>query len=100
MPRFDVHQYSDEVPLILDVQADLLSDLNTRAVVPLLPHAQVKKEELPRLKPILKIKGKNFVMMTTDIGVIKVSDRGKFVENIEAQRQAIIEALDFLFQGF
>jgi toxin CcdB len=100
MPRFDVHQYSDEVPFILDVQADLLSDLKTRAVVPLLPYVQAKKEELPRLKPLLKIRGKNFVMMTTDIGVIRVSDRGKFVENIEAQRQAIIEALDFLFQGF
>ena len=100
MARFDVYQYSNDVPLVLDVQADLLADLKTRAVIPLLPYARAKKEELPRLKPVLKISGKNYVMITTDIGTINISDLGKLVENIESQRQVIIEAVDFLFQGF
>ena len=100
MARFDVYLYSKEVPLVLDVQADLLADLKTRAVIPLLPHAQAKKEALPRLKPVLRIKGKDYVMMTTDIGTIKVYDMGKLVENVESQRQVIVEAVDFLLQGF
>lgn len=100
MARFDVYQYSAEVPLLLDVQADLLAGLKTRAVVPLLPYAQAKKEELPRLKPVLKVRGKSYMMMTTDIGTVKVADLGKLIENIDSQRQLIIEAVDFLFQGF
>jgi toxin CcdB len=100
MARFDVYQYSEEVPLVLDVQADLLAGLKTRAVIPLLSHAQAEQEQLPRLKPVLRVKGRNYVMMTTDIGAIKVSELGKLVENLESQRQAIIEAVDFLLQGF
>ena len=35
MARFDVYEYkSINVPYVLDVQADLLSDLNTVVVVP------------------------------------------------------------------
>jgi toxin CcdB len=68
MARFDVYDYSHQVPLLLDVQADLLSDLKTPAVIPLPPYTQAKKEELPHLKPVLSVKGKNYVIMTTDIG--------------------------------
>jgi toxin CcdB len=100
MARFDVYQYSNAVPLVLDVQAKLLSDLKTRVVVPLLPYSQAKKEELPRLKPVLTVKGKEYVMMTTDIGTLKVSDLGKVIANLEEERYAIIGAIDFLFQGF
>lgn len=37
MARFDVYQNPDGQGALLDVQADLLSQLNTRVVVPLLP---------------------------------------------------------------
>ena len=100
MARFDVYQHTKRAPLILDLQADLLADLKTRAVVPLLAFAQAKDEKIPRLMPVLRIQGKSYMMMTPDIGSIKVSDLGKLVENIEPQRQSIIEAVDFLFQGF
>lgn len=100
MARFDVYQYSNAVPLVLDVQAGLLSDLKTRVVVPLLPYAKAKREELPRLKPVLTVKGKDYVMMTTDIGTLKLSDLGKLIDNLEGDRYTIVAALDFLFQGF
>jgi toxin CcdB len=100
MARFDVYQHTKRAPLILDLQPDLLADLKTRAVVPLLPFAQAKNDKVPRLMPVLKIQGKCYMMMTPDIGSIKVSELGKLVENIENQRQTIIGATDFLFQGF
>ena len=100
MARFDVYKYSAAVPFVVDVQADLLSDLKTRVVIPLLPHTQAKKEVLPRLKPVIKIHGKNYVLMTTDIGTLKISDLGTPSENIQEQRQTITEAIDFLMAGF
>jgi len=36
MTRFDIYKYeSKAAPLVIDVQADLLSDLNTGIVIPL-----------------------------------------------------------------
>lgn len=100
MARFDIYEHTSRVPFLLDLQADLLTDLKTRAVVPLLPYAQARKQEMSRLMPVLTVRGKRCVMMTQDISSVKVSELGKLVENIEPQRRAIIDAVDFLFQGF
>ncbi len=54
MARFDAYDYSSQsVPLVLDVQADLLVELQTRVVIPLVPETKAKKEALPRLKTVL-----------------------------------------------
>ena len=102
MARFDVYKCKSEaVPLVIDVQADLLSDLSTCAVLPLIPEKQAKKEVLPKLKPIIKIEGVNYVLMTTDIGVVARLSLGKYITNIENDyRQEVMEAINFLFQGF
>ncbi len=102
MARFDVYKYdSKAVPLVIDVQADLLSDLNTCAVIPLVPEKQAKKEFLEKLKPIIQIDGKNYVLMTTDMGTVTRASLGEHIVNVENEyRQEITEALDFLFQGF
>lgn len=102
MARFDVYSYpSKAAPLVVDVQADLLSDLNTRVVVPLVPESQAAREALPRLKPVLKIKGENYILMTTDVAALPVRSLGKRIANLEDEyREDIVGALDFLFQGF
>ncbi len=100
MARFDVYRYSETVPLVIDVQADLLSGLKTRAVIPLLAQAQAKQEHLPKLKPVIKVKGKNYVLMTTDIGTLRNSELKEPIDNLSDQRQTIVDAIDFLFQGF
>ena len=102
MARFDVYKYnSKSVPLVIDVQANLLSDLNTCTVIPLILESQAKKEAMVKLKPIIQIGGKSYVLITTDIGTITRSSLGERVTNIEADyRQEITEAIDFLFQGF
>lgn len=100
MAQFDVYPYSEAVPFVIDIQANLLSALKTRVVVPLLSQAQAKQEMLPKLKPVINVKGKNYILMTTDIGTLKVSNLKGPVDNVENQRQTIVDALDFLFQGF
>jgi toxin CcdB len=100
--RFDVYRYANKAaPLLVDVQADLLSDLASRVVVPLALAGKAGKEELPRLKPKIDIDGKAYILMTTDIGVVPVASLGKLAGNIENEHRYIITAaLDFLFQGF
>lgn len=100
MARFDVYKYSKNGPLVLDVQADLLASLKTRVVVPLLPYAEAKAEAVPRLKPVVTVKGKKHVLMVTDIGSVEVAKLGGVIDNIEGQRQEVTAALDFLMQGF
>jgi len=57
MARFDIFGYkSQKVPLVLDVQADLLHDLNTCVVVPLIPESLGKAETVPKLKSVLNIR--------------------------------------------
>jgi len=100
--RFDVYRFaSSDAPLVLDVQADLLSDLRSRVVIPLVPLETAKNEQLPRLKPVLEIDGQRYVMMTTDLAGLPVARLGPFVENVESKyRDDITNALDFLLVGF
>lgn len=102
MARFDVYEYdSPPVESVLDVQADLLSELDTCIVIPLVSEKAAKKEVLPRLKPVIEIKGRRYILMTTDIGTVTRSSLGERVSNIEDKyRHVVTEALDFLFQGF
>ena len=102
MARFDVHKMKEQadVPLVVDVQADFLEDLRTRMVIPLLPMADAKDEVAVRLKPVVNVAGEPFVLMTTDVSAIASSALGECVASIERQQQLVIDALDFLFQGF
>ena len=88
------------MPLVVDVQADFLQALRTHVVVPLLPLADAEDEIAPRLKPIIDVAGERYVLMTTDLGAVSKAILGERVGSIEDQRQVIVDALDFLFQGF
>jgi toxin CcdB len=103
MARFDVYQYSQPnspVLAVLDVQAHILSALATRMVIPLVPAALGRAEELPRLKPRIDVNGEPFILATTDMAAMKADALGPVIVNVEEQRQVIIDAIDFLLQGF
>jgi toxin CcdB len=102
MARFDVYRFgSKTAPLLLDVQSDILGDLNSRVVIPLVPVTRAASEELPRLKPRIAVGGKSYILMTTDLAALPKSRLGAWVTNIEgASRDDISNALDFLFFGF
>lgn len=102
MARFDVYQIDKEsVSHVLDVQADILGGLHSVVVIPLVPENVAKQEALERLKPVVDIKGKNFILMTTDIGVLPRTKLEKKVTNIgDEYHHIVMNAIDFLFQGF
>lgn len=102
MARFDVYRHDARTRnLVVDVQANLLADIATRVIVPLAPTNEKKAELLPRLKPIILVEAESFILLTTEISVVRTRSLGDFICNIEAtHRNDIIAALDFLFQGF
>ena len=104
MPQFDVYRNMDPTsrtnyPLLLDVQSDLLSALNTRAVVPLCPASAMKGRLLGNLMPVLLIEGKPFAMLTPQLAGIATRKLGPKAGQLADHRQAIIAALDFLIAG-
>ncbi|MEO1028484.1 MAG: CcdB family protein [Pseudomonadota bacterium] len=102
MARFDVYRFPKQsVPLVVDVQAEILDQLASRVVIPLVLVSLAREEALPRLKPILSIEGRDYLLMTTDISALPISRLGERVTNIEdPYRDEITKALDFLLTGF
>jgi toxin CcdB len=92
-------QTSPAVPFLLDIQHDLLSDLDTRVVVPLCPLTSLKGKPLRTLMPVLAIEGERFVMLTPQMAGIPKSELGVSVAQVEHYRFEIIAAIDFLLTG-
>lgn len=86
-------------PLLLDIQSDILSELETRVVIPLAPLEKVKGKIMNRLMPVLNIEGKVYVLYTAQIAGISKRELGALVGNLSAHRRDILGALDFLVTG-
>jgi toxin CcdB len=101
MPQFDVfgNPRSKAYPFLLDVQADLLSELATRVVVPLTPAAKLRRKPLTRLNPIVSIRGADHVALFQELAAIPEKALGEAVANVAARRTELVAALDLLFTG-
>mgnify|MGYP000937181107 FL=1 len=100
MARFDVYRFGHGVPYVLDVQADILGEMGSRVVIPLVNATAITNEAMPRLKPVLRFGDECYAMITTDIAAVPTSLLGERVANLQDQREAIVDAVDFLMQGF
>jgi toxin CcdB len=99
MAKFDVHCLGEHGHYVLDCQADLLSDLNTRLVVPLLPFDEAPKPA-SRLNPVFSIEGRRLVMVTQFAASVPVRELGPAIKSLASQREAVDAALDMLIIGF
>lgn len=99
MARFDVYPGQDEGVFLLDIQANILDSLNTRIVVPLM-RPQSAPTPAKRLNPTFMIEGEDVVMVTQFMAAVPVSILKKPVAWLEPQHLEIIDAVDFLMQGF
>lgn len=99
MARFDVYRHPDGNGYLLDVQTDLLSHLNTRIAVPLLP-ASIAPKPAQTLNPCFDIAGESVVMATQFMAAIPASLLRDPFTRLESRRDDIVAAIDFLMQGF
>ena len=99
MARFDIFENEAGAGYLLDVQSDLLSGLNTRVVVPLLPKSSAP---IPaqRLNPEFSVEGQELIMTTQFMSAVPEAELRSGVGNLAEQQDKISAALDMLFLGF
>lgn len=101
MAQFDVHKNprAGAYPLLLDVQADVLSQLSTRVVVPLMTLKRYGASPITRLNPIAKIRNTEYVLVFQELAAVPASALGNRVTSLEDRRDDVIAAVDLLFTG-
>lgn len=99
MARFDVYRDRNGPGLLLDCQANVLSILDTRFVVPLLP-PHVAPNPAGRLNPLFEIGGHPYVMATQFASAVAVRELGERVVSLIDRDTAIIGAIDMLLSGY
>jgi toxin CcdB len=86
-------------PLLLDIQANFLENLATRAVIPLTPQAASKNQKMDKLTPVVQVDGKHYIVLTPQLSAIAKKELGPVVADLSADRLDFIAALDFLITG-
>jgi toxin CcdB len=99
MARFDVYSPAGLSILLLDCQADVLSALDTRFVVPLMPSSR-KRPAFPRLNPVFTVNGGPLEMITQGAASVAVRSLGQPVASLASEQSAIMNALDMLLTGY
>ena len=86
-------------PLLLDIQANFLENLATRAVIPLTPLAASKNQKMGKLTPVVQVDGKHYIVLTPQLSAIAKKELGPVVADLSTDRLDFIAALDFLITG-
>ncbi len=99
MAQFDVYARRNGPGYVLDCQSNVLERLNTRFVVPLLPVGSAPGA-LGHLNPVFEIQGASFVLMPQNAATVPIRELVATVTSLEAQRYAVLNALDVLITGY
>lgn len=84
MARFDVYANRSGAGFLLDVQADLIAQLNTRVAVPLIP-LDLAPATADRLNPVFKVQGIDVSMVTQFIAAVSGSELTVPVATLHAE---------------
>jgi toxin CcdB len=100
MARLDVYRSPGKSGrfYVLDIQADLLADLATRVVVPLIQEGDIRKLAAD-LNPVFEIEGKRHVMLTQAIATVPRRELRQVVTSLDAQHHTVLRAIDVLLTG-
>ena len=101
MAQFDVYENLNEkskqnIPYLLDIQNDILKDLTTRVVIPLI----ITNKAINFLNPKFTINQIDVILSTAELASIPMEILGNKVCSLKDRREEIIGAVDFLVTGF
>jgi toxin CcdB len=101
MAQFDVHRNAAGAypPFLVRLNHDLVSDLPTVVVAPLVPLCELDNLPMARLLPVFEIGGEPYALLTVELAGVPKPVLGEMVASLAARRTDIIAALDFLFTG-
>ena len=97
MSRFDIFRLRADGALVVDVQAELLSHLKTRLVIPLFRSTDADWPS--RLAPRLTWQGETLTLGTPLMIGIPLSELGERAGSLAEQEYEIEKAIDFLLAG-
>jgi len=101
--QFDVVANPDPIdaahrPYLVILQSDLISDLTSTVVAPLVTRENMKGAQ--RLNPVLSIEGREYWLATHELFAVDQRVLRGRVSTLADHRDTIMTALDFLFLGF
>jgi toxin CcdB len=104
MPQFHLYKNANKAtqknyPYLLDIQSNLLSDLRTTVVIPLMPKRLAGSHIISKLNPVIRVKNENFVVMTQSLAGIDRTALGQSADDLGQYRAEIIAAIDFVLSG-
>jgi toxin CcdB len=99
MARFDVYRITGVQGYVVDVQANFLSQLETRIVVPLML-AHDAPHPAARLNPQFRVGDDDVVMATQFMAAVPRGALSATAASLSDHRDEIVTAIDFLMQGF
>jgi toxin CcdB len=101
MAQFDVYRNPRRgpFPLLLDVQAELLAELATRVVVPLMTRKRYAARPITRLNPTATIGKTEYVLVFQELAGIPAAVLREPLASLATRRTDLVAALDLLFTG-
>lgn len=104
MSQFSLYKNNDKkskktYPYFIDVQNNLLSELNSRLVIPLTQTKEVDDKVAKKLCPIITVEGKEYILVTNQMTTVPRSILKSEIESLEQYRYQIIDAIDMLITG-
>lgn len=105
MPQFTVYRNKNpksklEIPYLLDVQNNLLTQLETRVVIPMFHKKTSRLKAITQLTPEFEIESKKMILMTPQLAGVALEHLGEVVEDLSKHHNEIVGAIDFLVTGF
>lgn len=86
-------------PYLIDVQTSLLSDLETKIVIPLAKKEKFENSIIKNLNPIITIKSVEYLVLTQQMAGIPSIHIGAEICDCLSSRHEILAAIDFLITG-
>lgn len=94
MARFDVYRLNDG-SMVVDCQADFLSDIGTRLVLPLLPRGEGPGPNA-RINPEFNVNGERLVLVAQLAATLRTAELRTWVTSLADESYRIIGAIDVL----
>ncbi len=99
MAQFDIYEGRGEgIEFLIDLQHDMLNNLSTRIVAPLVSPETVGPP-MRTVNPRISVGGEQYILMTQLLAAIPISTLNGPVGSGQTQREEIVAAIDLLFTG-
>jgi toxin CcdB len=103
MAQFDIYAIPNRSPgepvrYLLDLQAEIIEELPTRVVAPLVAPESLGPP-MRNLNPTVFVHGEPYILLTHLLAAIPAKTLGRPVASAKTQRDEVVRSVDFLFTG-